>query len=455
MLTDLYYTIENNPQNCERAFDVYRKMLAYYIKNQNDRRIITTVRSLLAKFINDAPVDTLAYYANIAYAIEKEQNIAKPMFYHCYGKILFKQNKYTDAKHFLDIALEKAIKNKKDYKNILYTLTLKMIINEKLGEATELYNNHLLHEAYSDSLSKLNRENDLGKIETKFKLSKAKNENEVLKIKTETLENQHRFALILSLLLLCTLFTILISYIKLKQKTQQLKILDDTKNKVFTILAHDLKEPSIAFHKLSLRLSYLIKKGDQDQLLKMAKTYEQNGEALKDTIHSVANWAISAKDKYSSKPIYFKINPLIEESISHFDRLTIAKNIETQIEIDNEDTIYFDKGAFDIINRNIIHNAIKFSPINSTINIRYIKEDNTLKYIDEGSGMDEKTVKKVLNAIPVESKEGTIKEKGTGIGLATCVELMHKNDSKITFKNMKDKGLEISLHFPDPSRQKG
>jgi len=450
-----YCVIEDNVENYEQIFDVYRRLLAHYTKTKNDRRVITTATTLLAKFINDAPIDTLAHYANIAYALEKKHNTAKPKFYHCYGKILFKQNKHIDALYFLNIALKKAIENKKDYKTILYILNQKMIINEKLGETAELYNNHILHKAYSDSLNKLNRENDLDKIETKFKLSKAKNENEVLKIKTETLENRHRFALILSLLLLCTLFTILISYIKLKQKTQQLKILDDTKNKVFTILAHDLKEPSIAFYKLSLRLSYLIKKGDQDQLLKMAKTYEQNGEALKNTIHSVVNWAISAKGKYSNKPVYFKINPLIEESISHFERLTTAKSIEIQIEIDPEDMIYFDKGAFDIINRNIIHNAIKFSPVNSTINIRYIKENNTLKYVDEGNGMDEKTIEKVLSAIPVESKEGTIKEKGTGIGLATCVELVRKNNSKITIKNMKGKGLEISLHFSDPLRQKG
>lgn len=453
--TNSYCIIEDNIENYEQAFDVYRRLLAHYTKAQNDRRVITTVTALLAKFINDAPLDTLAHYANIAYVLEKKQNIAKPKFYYCYGKILYKQNKHTGALYFLNIALKKAIENKRDYKTILHILNQKMVLNKKFGETAELYENHLLYIVYTDSLSQYTKENALDKIKAKFKLANIETENDVLKIKTETLENQHRFALILSLLLLCTLFTILISYIKLKQKTKQLKILDDTKNKVFTILAHDLKEPSIAFHKLSLRLSYLIKKGDQDQLLKMAKTYEQNGEALKDTIHSVVNWAISAKDNYSNKSVYLKISPLIKESISQFDRLTIAKNIKTQIEIDNEDTIYFDKGAFDIINRNIIHNAIKFSPVNSTISIIYIKENNTLKYVDEGNGMDKKTIEKVLNTIPVESKEGTIKEKGTGIGLATCVELVRKNNSEITIKNKKHRGLEISLHFPDPSRQKG
>lgn len=452
MQAKFYCIIENNAENSEHLFDIYRKMLAYYTKNQNDRRIITTVRSLLAKFIDDAPLDTLAHYAEIAYAIEKKQNIAKPMFYHSYGKILFRQKKYTDAQHLFNIALEKAIGNKKDYKNILYILSQKMIINEKLGETTELHNNHILHNAYTDSLNKYQRENTLDKIKADFQLANAKTENDILKIKSKTLKTQHRFAVILSLLLLFILFVVLTFYIKLKQKTQQLKILNDTKNKIFTILAHDLKEPSIAFHKLSLMLSNLIKTGDQDKLLKMAKTYEQKGEALKETIHSVLNWAISAKDNYTNKPVYLKINPLVEQSISQFDRLTAVKNIETQIDIDNEDTIYFDRGAFDIINRNIIHNAIKFSPINSTINIKYIKKNNVLKYIDEGNGMDERTIEKVLNAIPVKSKTGTIKEKGTGIGLATCVELINKNNCKISIKNKKHIGLEISLHFSDPSR---
>jgi signal transduction histidine kinase len=134
----------------------------------------------------------------------------------------------------------------------------------------------------------------------------------------------------------------------------------------------------------------------------------------------------------------------------------VEKSIKVINKVNENDQAFVDPDHFAIIFRNLVSNALKFTHEQGTIIIDAQEANNSLiiSISDNGIGMDPATLNKVWHNQEHHSTYGTSMEKGTGIGLSLCKEMVEKNKGNITVESMPGKGTTFYVEFPTPSNNK-
>jgi signal transduction histidine kinase len=211
------------------------------------------------------------------------------------------------------------------------------------------------------------------------------------------------------------------------------------------VLAHDLGTPInaiIGFSELSLES---LENNDLENIAKFLKIIQKQAKIAKEQILSLAEWDFEINGMIEEKD-FFNISELIDKLIGNYSELAGQKNIQIRkiIEIENV-LILGNKKATEIIMRNLISNAIKFTSTNGLIEIFAINLNDTIEIIvkDNGIGIPEEKLDRIFQK--QEPQYGTDNEKGFGIGLNLCKRLIDKSQEKIWVKSEKNKGTEF--HF--------
>jgi signal transduction histidine kinase len=211
------------------------------------------------------------------------------------------------------------------------------------------------------------------------------------------------------------------------------------------VLAHDLGTPInaiIGFSELSLES---LENNDLENIAKFLKIIQKQAKIAKEQILSLAEWDFEINGMIEEKD-FFNISELIDKLIGNYSELAGQKNITIRkiIEID-EALILGNIKAVEIIIRNLISNAIKFTQANGLIEIFVININEKIEIIvkDNGIGMSKKKIDRIFQK--QEPQYGTDNEKGFGIGLSLCKRLIDKSQEKIWVKSEKNKGTEF--HF--------
>ncbi|WP_034057409.1 tetratricopeptide repeat-containing sensor histidine kinase [Lacinutrix jangbogonensis] len=275
------------------------------------------------------------------------------------------------------------------------------------------------------------------------------------KLKDVTIERNRavRLALILgSFLLLLSLF-LLYNRFQLKAKTNQilntknkeLKELNATKDKLFSIVAHDLKNPVSAFKTLTENMSKGFDKIPQNMLLKLISQLRDSSTQLYDVLTNLLIWSNSQRNNIKVDKIKVIPKILVDEIIGMYQINSSSKSIKITNKIDTELELIADKEILHTAFRNIIMNAIKFSPENGSIEI--YKKENSIIIEDNGIGMSEKDINKLFDITKDVASIGDSAEKGTGLGLLLCKELLDKANIKIKVESALEKGTKVILIF--------
>ncbi len=142
-------------------------------------------------------------------------------------------------------------------------------------------------------------------------------------------------------------------------------------------------------------------------------------------------------DILETKKEHLVLMPIIKDGISLLESTAYFKNINFDIALSNNEKVYGDKNHIQTIVRNLIHNAIKFSPIGSTIEIKVEQKDNKviIQIKNPGEGITEARLNDIFSSPKLSS--GLSKEKGTGLGLMLCKDLAKKNNGEIILENDK------------------
>ncbi|MEM1137346.1 MAG: HAMP domain-containing sensor histidine kinase [Bacteroidota bacterium] len=433
-----------NVEDKASAYQAYKNRIHFFQKRNSVLPIVNTMTSLLKDFDDILPLDTLLDYGERALSIV---NFNTPNLYRYHGKNLIKIGKYKEAQKLLDIAIEEAKENIEWYGPMADIYSEMAIAHLRLGENKAAEAKFNLYKTYADSAKYEEQKNAVETIETRYQLNQKNLENTNLKKEAKRIEARTKLLGIIGALLLLLLGLSLYFYNIQRKNTKKLSKLNETKNKLFTILAHDLKGPSLIFNNLAKKLSHLITKKDTNRLLELAQHYEESGKKVSGTINRVLEWAISEKEAFANNPEALEILPIVKESMQDFEYEIKQKEIDVDVDIPQGQLITFDPNAFSIIHRNLVHNAIKYAPLKSVIKIRFNQQVKALEYIDNGIGISPNTIQKILNGIPVASRKGTQDETGTGIGLVTCVGLTTSNGSQLLFDNLPGGGTKVSLRF--------
>lgn len=224
----------------------------------------------------------------------------------------------------------------------------------------------------------------------------------------------------------------------------KLKRANDLNENLFSIIGHDLKSPLLSFLNLNKNFKFLHDKGELENLGKLNKALERNSVQMLNVINRLLDWSVSLKSETISNT-NVSIEDIFNIVIRDLQHIAIMKSITLMPAIDTNDNLYTEKESLIIIIRNITSNAIKFSNEDSYITLQY--SSNVIKIIDNGVGMTNKQVVKILNNSNNDSKLGTTGEQGLGLGLKICHSLAQRIGIDIAIEKNKPNGTIFILTF--------
>ncbi len=235
------------------------------------------------------------------------------------------------------------------------------------------------------------------------------------------------------------------THLELKAAKDELKQSNATKDKFFSIVAHDLGNVFSGLIGLS---NLLITKevNDAKTFLPMIKQSSEMGYNL---LRNLLEWSRIQTGKMKANPRKLDLKPLIYQNTSVLKSQTSAKQIKIISEIDNT-LVFADEHMLDTIIRNLLSNAIKFTPNKGTIEISYKREDEWIEISisDTGVGIAPENIEKLFRLDVSYSTHGTSNEKGTGLGLILCKEFVEKNGGTIWVESEEGKGSQFYVRLP-------
>jgi len=220
---------------------------------------------------------------------------------------------------------------------------------------------------------------------------------------------------------------------ELKKSEAKLRKLNATKDKFFSIIAHDLKGPFnniLGFSELLIENQQTLSDEEKESYLKNIYTTSKTTYQL---LEELLNWARSQSGNIKLEPQKIHLRCLVDEVMCVLEQAAKKKKINILVAVDPELTVFSDKNALNTIIRNLVSNAIKYTGENGSIKVNAKLKDSFVEVsiADTGIGMDEITVQSLFTLTETISKPGTANEKGTGLGLVLCKEFVEKQNGSI------------------------
>ncbi len=232
---------------------------------------------------------------------------------------------------------------------------------------------------------------------------------------------------------------------------EELSLSIKTKDKLFSIIAHDLKGPINSFHLLmKMSMNESISKEDYDALFPKAL---QDIQGISDMLNNLLMWARTQMKGITLNQVNVDIYQITTKTISLLEPIAKKKEISILNQVPENTISFSDRNHLSIIIRNLISNAIKFTNENGEIRISVTELEIAwqIEVADNGVGMNEDTLKMLFKNEHVKSTYGTNEEKGTGLGLAICKEMVESNGGKIWAKSIQNHGTSIYFTAPKKS----
>jgi len=237
---------------------------------------------------------------------------------------------------------------------------------------------------------------------------------------------------------------------ELKRNNAELHEINATKDKLFSIIAHDLKNPvGNIVGVTELLVSYMEKRDMEtaDELVDLLNHQAKETLALLETLF---DWARSQSGKVGFNPVLLDLTQIVENVLENLNSSALLKEIVIlPPETDNVE-VFADVNMLTTILRNLVTNSIKFTKAGGTIFVSARMGDNNteITVADTGIGMDQKTQDLLFKIESNLTTNGTANEKGTGLGLIICKEFIEKHGGLIRVFSEVGKGSQIVLTLP-------
>gem|GEM_PF-2257962 len=235
---------------------------------------------------------------------------------------------------------------------------------------------------------------------------------------------------------------------EIEEQASKLKALNHQKDHLFSIISHDLRSPLSSLLAITSLLDADILKGEDLHKAKQEITSRLNG--ISATMNNILYWAKDQMEGEKIKQERFDMYEIFEEMLSFYGYMVKNKGISLINEIPHGSFVFADKDQVRVIMRNLVGNAIKFTPKNGEIIIGMKKrEDNRLIFYvkDSGQGMDDDKIKNLFEPNTNKSTLGTFGEKGVGLGLLLVKEYVEKNNGQIWVESEINKGSTFNFNF--------
>ena len=242
--------------------------------------------------------------------------------------------------------------------------------------------------------------------------------------------------------------------LELKQTNKELEKANQTKNKFFSIIAHDLKNPFNSMLGFGEILVDDWKTLSDEEKFEFVQIIRDTTEDTLQLLINLLEWSRIQKNEIQFKPANFKLHALTADVISQLRANAFIKNIRINIEIGEDMEMYADQNMIHTVLRNLISNAIKFTPGNGKISITANTDhtQTTCCVKDNGVGMGKEVADKLFDLQYRNTKKGTEGEPGTGLGLVLSHEFIKKHNGEIFIESEPGKGSTFCFTIPKHNR---
>ncbi|GEO20042.1 sensor histidine kinase [Cyclobacterium qasimii] len=239
--------------------------------------------------------------------------------------------------------------------------------------------------------------------------------------------------------------------ITVKERTKELQHTIKTKDKFFSILAHDLRSP---FSGLLVLLDLLLKNPEhfsETEKTNMLQEIHNSSSQLYKLLENLLSWSRSQTEAIVLNPENVSVWDLIDVNYSLQTQNAKSKKIALINEIGKDLFVFADRNSIDTVFRNLISNAIKFTNPGGTVKIKSSPNNKMVKVFvqDNGVGIPKENLSKIFKIEEKISTKGTNDENGTGLGLALCKEFIELNGGKIYVENNTTIGTVFTVELPN------
>ena len=236
----------------------------------------------------------------------------------------------------------------------------------------------------------------------------------------------------------------------LAEHTKQLQKLNYTKDKFFSIIAHDLRNPFhsiLGFTELLMRNYTDFEDTKKQEFIGLIYESSQHAHNL---LENLLQWSRTQTDRIKYNPSKQSLYRIIDETVQVLNASLKKKSLIFNSEIQKDIFVYVDKNMIELVIRNLLSNAIKFTPSGGKISVS-AKDDEKFLIVsisDTGVGIDPEDLPRLFQFEEFHTTTGTSGEPGTGLGLIICQEFIKKHGGEITIKSEIDKGSTFTFTLP-------
>jgi PAS domain S-box-containing protein len=235
---------------------------------------------------------------------------------------------------------------------------------------------------------------------------------------------------------------------ELQAQSEYLTALNKTKDRLFSIISHDLRNPMMGLKGLlELFNQDAITPGEFQEL-----TFKLQGslDGLQNTLENLLQWSARQMNGITTNPKQMNLTESGNEVIRLFTATAQSKQVHLFNLIKPATWVFADENHVQLILRNLISNALKFTPEEGMVTVMSRNRETFVEIciIDTGVGMDEETITHLFQDEVAQSQYGTKGERGTGLGLNLCREMIKKNRGRIWIKSAVGKGSSFIFTLP-------
>lgn len=329
----------------------------------------------------------------------------------------------------------------------------------------EAYKYLSIQKALNDSIEQRKVASYITRIEMEKAFQKERDDNQALITKTRLTRNIYIIVALAILIILSLVwygfrqkkkaFSLLESHTyqlanqkeEMQHQAEKLQELNALKDKLFSIISHDLRSPLVSL--MSLMKLSKDRNLSQQEFQELISEMIDNVSYTSIMVDNLLSWASSQQKGLTVKPEKFSAYDLIDEQVQNAHLQANRKNIQINNEVSPESLVFADQDLLRVVFRNLLSNAIKFSFENSHIHIRTIEENQLVRIHiqDHGKGIKQQDIQKLFTP-SIDSTPGTSNEKGTGLGLLLCKEFVELNNGNISVESTEGEGSTFIVSLP-------
>ncbi|MBN2213677.1 MAG: tetratricopeptide repeat protein [Bacteroidales bacterium] len=337
----------------------------------------------------------------------------------------------------------------------LYSLT---------GDYKKAFEYQIEYISYRDSIINEEKIIQMANMRTEFEVAQKQTEVDLFKKKKQT---QTIISMGLGVIILLTGALICVLYANNKRKIQinkqleeqkeelrtqrdQLADLNQTKDRFFSIISHDLRGPMNSLHGFSVILKEYIAEGNVADLGELTDELNQAINKVSSLLDNLLSWALNQQGRFPFSPGKIRLAEIMDETVMSLTTMALAKNISIVNEVEDDLVIWADKNSMMTVFRNLINNAVKFSQRDSTIKVTGNKANARalVKIKDNGVGIPREKMKDIFRLKGDKSTWGTESEKGVGLGLSLAYDFVRMNKGEIMVESKVNKGTTFIVKLP-------